>query len=405
MLLILSIVLGGLACLLTISVGYLLCLGWVYYFVKDKLVTRVCPVKRFAVLIPAHNEEVIIEKAIQSWHQMDYPKDLMWIHVIADNCTDSTASLAQRLGVRVLERHDLQHRGKGQALAWALQIIDLSAIDAVVIVDADTTVDKAFLSVMNDRFVAGARVVQGYDGVMNPYESAMTCLMQVTNVMKNLLFNYAKSKVGLSVHLMGTGMCIGTDVLKTVGWRAFSIGEDIEQSAFLAKAGIHVEFDPRAHVFAQEASSLGQAYTQRVRWSAGRMQLFGTGARLLYEGVRTGNLQLADSGLTFLLPNYAMLANLSIGGLLLVSMVGMPGRHMLLVWFTLLLVAQCAYLFMGLVTTRPTPMMVWSLAFAPVFLIWKLMVDLISLVKLNESTWVRTRRSSSNVGDEPPTRM
>lgn len=404
MLLTLSIVLGGLACLLTISVGYLLGLVWVYYFVNEKLVPWVSPVKKFAVLIPAHNEEVIIEKAIQSWHQMDYPKDLRRMYVIADNCTDSTASIVQRLGVNVLERHDCEHRGKGQALAWALQTIDLSEIDAVVIVDADTTVDKAFLSVMNDRFVAGARVVQGYDGVMNPHESAMTCLMQVTNVMKNLLFNYAKSKVGLSVHLMGTGMCIGADVLRTVGWRAFSIGEDIEQSAFLAKAGMHVEFDPRAHVFAQEASSLGQAYTQRVRWSAGRLQLFGTGARLLYEGVRTGNLQLADSGLTFLLPNYAMLANLTIGGLLLVSMVEMPGHHILLVWFVLLLVAQCFYLFIGLITTRPTPKMVWSLAFAPVFLIWKLMVDLISIVKRNESTWVRTRRSSSDVGDEPPTR-
>ncbi|MEO5954423.1 MAG: glycosyltransferase family 2 protein [Nitrospiraceae bacterium] len=402
MLLILSITLGVVACLLTISVGYLIGLAGVYYFVNEKPIPRVPPVKRFAVLIPAHNEEVIIEEAIRSWHRVEYPKDLVRIHVIADNCTDRTVAIAQRLGVNVSERHDLEHGGKGQALAWALQNVDLAEIDAAVIVDADTTVDKEFLSVMNDRFVAGARVVQGYDGVMNPHESAMTCLMQITNVMKNLLFNYAKSKVGLSVHLMGTGMCIATDVLKGVGWRAFSIGEDIEQSAFLAKAGIHVEFDPRAHVFAQEASSLGQAYTQRVRWAAGRMQLLGTGARLFCDGVRTGNLQLADSGVTFLLPNYAMLANMTIGGLLLASLIEIPGRHMLLLWFAILLVAQCFYLFLGLLTTRPTPKMVWSLAFAPIFLIWKLMVDLISVLHLNESKWVRTRRSSPGGKEDPP---
>ena len=402
MMLVLSIALGVVACLLTISVGYLIGLAGVYYFMNEKPMPRVRPVKRFAVLIPAHNEEIIIEEAIRSWHQMDYPKELVRIHVIADNCTDATATIARRLGIDVSERHDRDHRGKGQALAWALQAIDLSLIDAVVVVDADTTVDNEFLSVMNDRFSAGARVVQGYDGVMNPHESAMTCLMQITNVMKNLLFNYAKSKIGLSVHLMGTGMCIATDVLKRIGWRAFSIGEDIEQSAYLAKAGIHVEFDPRAHVFAQEASSLGQAYTQRVRWAAGRMQLLGTGARLFYDGVRTGNLQLADSGLTFLLPNYAMLANVTIGSLLLVSMIEMPGRHIWLLWFALLLVAQCSYLFLGLLAARPTPKMVWSLAFAPIFLIWKIMVDLVSVLHLNESKWVRTRRSSSGGRKDPP---
>lgn len=393
MLLTLSIALSVVAFLLTVSVGYLLGLVGVYYFVGVKLAPRVNPVKRFAVLIPAHNEEVIIEKAIQSWNQINYPKNLVQIHVIADNCTDTTASLAQGLGVNVLERHDLQNMGKGQALAWSLQTIDLLGVDAVVIVDADTTVDNAFLSVMNDRFVAGAQVVQGYDGVMNPHESAMTCLMQVTNVMKNELFNYAKTKVGLSVHLMGTGMCIGTDVLRKVGWRAFSIGEDIEQSVFLAKAGVHVEFDPRAHVFAQEASSLGQAYTQRVRWSAGRMQLFSTGARLLYEGVRTGNLQLADSGLTFLLPNYAMLANFTLGGLILLSMVEMPGDSGLLSWFALLFLALGLYFFLGLLATGPTPKLIRSLAFVPIFLVWKLMVDVVALMNLNESRWVRTKRS------------
>lgn len=393
MLLMISIALGGLACFLTISIAYLLGLVWVYYFVDEKLVTHAGPVKRFAILIPAHNEEVIIEKAIQSWKRMDYPQDLIQTYVIADNCTDTTTTIALRLGVKVLERNDIKNKGKGQALAWALQTIDLLDVDAVVIVDADTTADKAFLSVMNNRLIAGAQVVQGYDGVMNPHESAMTCLMQITNVMKNLLFNYAKSKVGLSVHLMGTGMCIHTDVLKNVGWRAFSIGEDIEQSVFLAKARIHVEFDPRAHVFAQEASSLRQAYTQRVRWSAGRMQLFGTGWRLFLTGVRTGNLQLADSALTLLLPNYAMMANFVLSGLILLATVEVPGHSCLISWFVLLLLALCLYFFLGLLATGPTPKLMRALAFAPIFLVWKLMVDVVSLLHLKESNWVRTKRS------------
>ena len=352
------------------------------------------PARRFAVFIPAHNEELIIATSLQSWLHAEYPKEMFRLHVIADNCTDRTIEIARSLGATAWDRRD-ENRGKGQALAWALQTIDLSEVDAVVVVDADTTVDPAYLKVMNERLVAGGRVIQGYDGVMNPYESAMTCLMQITNVMKNLLFNYAKSKLGLSVQLMGTGMCLDKTVLQQIGWNAFSIGEDGEQFAHLAKAGVRVEFEPRAKVFAQEASSFGQAYTQRVRWSAGRMQLTGLGVKLLIDGIRRRSVQLMDSALTFLLPNYAMLANLTILGLIVVALLDVPGRAMLATWLGALLLGQVLYLLLGIVVAKPSRKVMLSLAFAPAFLAWKVMIDLVSLAHLRQSTWVRTRRAPS----------
>ncbi len=400
MILFLSALLIAIACLLTFFVGYLLTLAGIYFFVPEKPIPRVQPAKRFAVCIPAHNEELVIGTSIKSWGQVDYPKEMVRVCVIADNCTDKTAKIAKSLGAYAWERTDRENRGKGQALAWALQAIDLSEVDAIVIVDADTTVGPEYLKIINDRLVTGCRVVQGYDGVMNPYESAMTCLMQITNVMKNLLFNYAKSKIGLSVQLMGTGMCLEKDVLKQIGWKAFSIGEDGEQFAHLVKAGIHVEFEPRAKVFAQEASSFGQAYTQRVRWSAGRMQLTGVGVSLLLDGLRKGSIHLADAALTFLLPNYAMLANLTIGGLIVLAIVDMPGRVTLAVWFGLILLGQAFYLVLGIITAKPSKKMLLSLAFVPLFLIWKVMIDLVSVVHLKKSTWVRTRRAM--ITNEPP---
>jgi cellulose synthase/poly-beta-1,6-N-acetylglucosamine synthase-like glycosyltransferase len=246
-----SSALAILAFLLTLCVAYLLFLAGTYFLAADAYPPRVLPDRRFAVLIPAHNEELVIAASLQSWLKVDYPRQMFTLHVIADNCTDRTIEIARGLGVTAWDRRDDQNRGKGQALAWALRTIGLPETDAIVVVDADTTVDPAYLKLMNDRLMSGAKVVQGYDGVMNPYESAMTCLMQITNVMKNLLFNYAKSKLGLSVQLMGTGMCLDRTVLQQIGWKAFSIGEDGEQFAHLAKAGVRVEFEPRAKVFAQ----------------------------------------------------------------------------------------------------------------------------------------------------------
>lgn len=402
---VLSLGLAVFACMLTMCVSYLLALAGVYFFVPDARIPRVPPGKRFSVLIPAHNEELIIATSLQSWLQVDYPKEKFQLHVIADNCTDRTIEIARGLGAFVWDRQDYANRGKGQALAWALQTVDLARADTVVIVDADTTVDPDYLKIMNDRLVRGGKVIQGYDGVMNPYESAMTCLMQVTNVMKNLLFNYAKSKLGLSVQLMGTGMCLDKEVLKQIGWKAFSIGEDGEQFAHLAKAGIQVEFEPRAKVFAQEASSFGQAYTQRVRWSAGRMQLTGLGVHLLVDGVRQRNVHLVDAALTFLLPNYAMLANLTMGCLILVALVDVPGKTILAIWFGALLFGQVLYLLLGIVLAKPSKKVLLSLVFAPAFLAWKVMIDLVSIAHLRQSTWVRTRRESSTIDPSLPPKV
>jgi Glycosyl transferase family 2 len=76
----------------------------------------------FAILIPAHNEEIMLDTLLDSLSVLDYPKDRYTVYVVADNCTDRTAELARARGwVRVYERHDEAKRGKGHALGWLLQ--------------------------------------------------------------------------------------------------------------------------------------------------------------------------------------------------------------------------------------------------------------------------------------------
>jgi len=376
----------------TFFVLYQLVLACLYFLVQDKPIESSAPRKRFAVIIPAHNEEMIIGTALESWKRMQYPRNLFEVYAIADNCTDQTGEIARAHGAACLTREDTEKTGKGHALAWALETIPLDAHDAVVIVDADTSVSPEFLTVMNNRLVSGYKVIQGYDGVMNPDDSAMTRLMHITNVMKNMLFNHAKSKMGLSVQLMGTGMCFDRAVLQQIGWKAFSIGEDGEQFAYLAEAGIHVEFEPMAIIYAQEASSFGQAYTQRVRWSSGRMQLFGLGLRLFIRGLRTFDWRLMDAALTFLIPNYAMLANITLIGFVLTLLLNLPGRSILLPWLLSLFGAQVLYFCVGVGMSNLSLGALGTLILAPIFLLWKMVVDLIAVFQLGRSDWVRTGR-------------
>lgn len=227
--------------------------------------------------------------------------------MIADNCSDNTAGIALSAGATVLERVEPGKRGKGHALTWGIQRLPLEECDAVAILDADSLMDECFLVAASDRLRRGDRIIQGYDGIANPDDSALTQLISITNVLKNLLYNNGKSVLGFSPHLMGIGMVIHRDVLLEKGWTACSIVESIEQSISYISSGEKVAFAPEARVFAQEARSLRQAMPQRQRWASGQLGLLSRAIAILHRGIVRRDVILIDSAMDLLLPvRYSM---------------------------------------------------------------------------------------------------
>lgn len=226
---------------------------------------------RFAVLIPAHDEERVIGASVRSVLGCDYPRERFDVYVIADNCTDMTAGVALAAGAEVLERRH-PTRGKQHALAWAFDRIDLDRYDAVVILDADNHVDPGFLRVFDHHLAEGRQVVQGYVETKNPGDSWVTanyaymfwyiCRLQM-----------ARTRLGLSAWLAGTGFCVRTEVLRRVGWRVETMTDDVEYTCRLLLAGERVAFAPGAVVYDQKPVSLGDSLRQRLRWIRGQTQV------------------------------------------------------------------------------------------------------------------------------------
>src|SRR5262249_5144144 len=110
--------------------------------------------ERFVVVIPAHDEEMVIGATLSHLFRQEYPADRYAVVVVADNCTDRTAEIARAAGATVLERTNTELRGKGYALDWAFDRLmkedagTAHEAAAFVIVDADTAVDPAFLRTM-----------------------------------------------------------------------------------------------------------------------------------------------------------------------------------------------------------------------------------------------------------------
>jgi len=349
---------------------------------------------RFAVLIPAHDEELLIGGTIDSILQGDHPEGSITVHVVADNCSDRTAEVARAHGAVVLERRDPDHPGKGPALTWASQQLDVSPFDAVALIDADCLVDDAFFRTMSRELAAGGRVFQGRYWISNPDETLLTRLMSVTYVMKNLMFVGGQSLLGFSPILMGTGMVFARDAFTARGWESHSIVEDIEESFFLIEAGERIRFVPDAVIRAQEPASLSQGFSQRQRWATGQASLRGMARKALAKGLRTGNFDLARAALDLLLPTpYAKLVNLTAIALALAGTVAfLSGSAWLLVLPLVALALQIAEFALGLVVMRASRAVIASVVFAPVFLVWRGFIEVLALAGVHGDRWIRTRR-------------
>jgi cellulose synthase/poly-beta-1,6-N-acetylglucosamine synthase-like glycosyltransferase len=377
------------------STAYLVFLALAYFLKPEQRGTPAEEFSRFAVLIPAHNEEMLIEKTCQSLLGISYPKVLYEIFVIADNCTDQTADLCRRQGVTVLERTDPALQGKGYALSWAIKALDLDRFDAVLVVDADSLVDPSILDELNTFVKSGELAIQCCNAVRNREESWFTQLLFVSRTIGNLLYHHAKYKLGLSSYLMGNGTCFSTQLLKTEGWTAYSIGEDWEYYATLIEKRIKIAFAVGAIVYHQESRSLEQATTQRLRWSSGRFHVVRRfGLRLFCRGFARQDLFLIDASLPLIFPNYSLLFNLTLLTLLLAA-VAPPSssKFFFLGLSTVCILAQMALFAVGAVLSGQKWSVLKAAMRAPLFLLWKLSIDFLTLTRLHKpKSWVRTQR-------------
>jgi cellulose synthase/poly-beta-1,6-N-acetylglucosamine synthase-like glycosyltransferase len=350
---------------------------------------------RLLLLVPAHNEELLIVGCVRSLVRMAYPRSATRVVVIADNCTDATARLAMEEGAEVLERSDRALPGKPRAIAWALGQIDLRQWDACVIIDADSTVAPGFASGLARLAPLNDIVFQANIGVLNEYENWLTRLGGLLSRCRYEVTYPLKQSAGLNCPVMGNGMGFGTNVLMRDGWRAFSITEDSELYAIYTEAGIPIRHARNADLFAQEPRSLGQGATQRRRWLAGRVHVIRAWAVRIIRSPRIGWHQKLDAFVELGLasPVLHLVAAITVG---LAAFIAIPGA---LGWWIALFSAASL---LGIAITtilavlrHPQPWRTLSSFFMlPGYAAWRILVLMGTLITLRDTTWRKTARTA-----------
>lgn len=347
------------------------------------------------ILVPAHNEASGIAETVKA---LQFSAPDCRVLVVADNCTDETASLAQGAGADTIVRSDPDHRGKGFALAYGRDFLAKDPPDAVVVIDADCRLSEGSIARLVEKAVTSGEPVQS----VNLLERAATTspLVDISNfamLVKNLVRARGLERIGGGVLLFGTGMAFPWKIFFNLDLATSNAVEDIELGLALARRGVKVSFEDDALV-TSPAASIADTKGQRSRWEHGFLQAAAhNGFPMLLSGLRLRSRHLAAIGAHMLVPPLAMLMLLSIFTLLGVSMISLWSGY-----FAPLLV-----LLMSFLAALTSLIAAWwregrdvitykSLMRVPFYIVWKIPIYL-GFFTSRQTDWNRTRRH----GEEP----
>ena len=355
--------------------------------------------KRFCILIPAHNEGLNLGAVLDKLQSVEYPKEYVQIVVIADNCDDNTAEVAESAGARVLVRQNEDLRGKGYALEWAIDILlkDEFGFDAFLVMDADSVLSANFLETMNLELLAGMDVLQGYYGVLNTDESWRTKLMAVALALAHYVKPCGRNVLGLSDGLKGNGMVFSRKAMLAVPWSGESVTEDIDHTLRLIEKGFKIRFLQNAVVEAQMPTTGDQAKSQRQRWEGGRYGLIKRALKFFAISIFRFDLVGADRAMELIIPPFAELFAvpvifLAVFGFANVLHMASPITVLVFnLWQTVILL-EFLYLVIGLIVAKVPISTASSLIFAPYYIVWKIAVVLSLIAKRGVGGWKRTER-------------
>jgi cellulose synthase/poly-beta-1,6-N-acetylglucosamine synthase-like glycosyltransferase len=229
------------------------------------------------VLVPAHNESSgllpTLDDIIAQLHRGDR------LLVVADNCNDDTADIAEAAGAEVARRSDVAKIGKGYALDFGLRHLGDNVPEVVVVVDADCGLEEGAISQLALTCSLTGRPAQALYVMTAPAGTMISQrIAEFAWRIKNDLRSRGLAALGLPCQLMGSGMAFPRNVIAAADLATGHLAEDLDLGLQLALAGHAPLFCPTAVVTSEFPSTGEAAALQRERWEHGHLTVLVTRA-------------------------------------------------------------------------------------------------------------------------------
>lgn len=235
--------------------------------------------RKYAVIIAARNEELVIGQLIKSIKNQKYPRELIDIFVVADNCTDHTALVAEKAGAFVRERFNSEQIGKGYALDYMIKTIQREysskKYEGYFVFDADNLLDENYIAEMNKAFNQGYRVITSYRNSKNYDQNWISAGYGLWFLHEAEYINLPRILLNTSCAISGTGFLVHADLIKeNGGWIYHLLTEDIEFSVSQIIKGEKIGYCRSAIFYDEQPVTFSQSWHQRLRWAKGFYQVF-----------------------------------------------------------------------------------------------------------------------------------
>jgi cellulose synthase/poly-beta-1,6-N-acetylglucosamine synthase-like glycosyltransferase len=228
-----------------------------------------------SILIPAHNEELVIAATVESMLALEYPSDRLEVIVINDGSTDGTRGIVESIAARdsrvVLYNVPAGEGGKGKSRALNLGVKQ-ARFDFISVFDADNTPERSSLRYLMAQLLLHEDLgaVIGKFRTVNRKRNLLTRFINIETLSFQSILQAGRWRMLNIATLPGTNYVIRRKIVEDLeGWDEAAITEDSEFSIRMYMHNWKIKIIPYAVTWEQEPETWKVWTRQRTRWVQG----------------------------------------------------------------------------------------------------------------------------------------
>ncbi|CUH68363.1 Cellulose synthase catalytic subunit [UDP-forming] [Thalassovita autumnalis] len=245
---------------------------------KAKPLPTTAPSLSISILVPLYKEPEVLPALIQRLSRLDYPRELMEVLVLLEECDHATREVIEQIAlpdwIRPLVVPDGTPRTKPRAMNYALDVCEGEVIG---IYDAEDAPAPDQLRQVAHAMTDAPSDLAGVQGVLDYYNAGRNWIARCFTIEYASWFRLilpGMRRLGFAIPLGGTTVFCRRDALLRVGgWDAHNVTEDADLGIRLARFGYRVELLPSTTE--EEANCRPLPWVrQRSRWLKGYLATY-----------------------------------------------------------------------------------------------------------------------------------
>ncbi|MBB2184331.1 glycosyltransferase family 2 protein [Lachnospiraceae bacterium MD1] len=309
------------------AINIILSIGGFIYYHRVKQTDGHCPLEEYpmvSIMVPAHNESIVIQRTVAALLNFDYPHDKYEIIVINDNSSDDSAEVLRKIQDKNPDRRLIVintdsvagGKGKSNALNIGFSVAEGSVI---AIYDADNTPEPGALRLLVENLMSDDKIgaVIGKFRTRNRNATLLTRFVNIETLAYQCMNQAGRFFFFKLCTIPGTNFVMRRSIVEEIGgWDPKALSEDTEISFRIYRMGYYIKMMPLAVTWEQEPHLLSIWFKQRTRWAKGNIYVLLKNFKYIFD--KSGGRMRFDV-FYYLLVYILMLSSLIFSDIIFVS--------------------------------------------------------------------------------------